>query len=271
MVRSPRQERLFVATPSMLADSRISASRSRTRAIWAKQSRPTARRSACGPTMPRTTSTSAMPCALRATQTPPPMRTARRSGSNRISPQLVTAWAGHCSIRRISTAHVAAYREAIHLAPGDADYRYNLGLALAEKGELDVATAAFREALRLRPNSAEAQRSLGRTELQAGRMDAAIHAYRSLVRLTPRAPMPTTTWPVHSCCQAARMKRSDPTARPCDSSPSSPRHSATSARRSWARGLTPSRLTCSAGGMSWARSGPVGCIRRATGCARPSG
>ena len=51
-------------------------------------------------------------------------------------------------------------QEAIRLQPGYADAHNNLGIALAQKGQIDEAIRQFQEAVRLKPGYADAQNNL---------------------------------------------------------------------------------------------------------------
>ena len=57
---------------------------------------------------------------------------------------------------------VAAYGEALRLAPDSAPIHNNLGIALIRQGRRDEAVLHFREAVRLRPDFAPARQNLER-------------------------------------------------------------------------------------------------------------
>jgi Flp pilus assembly protein TadD len=54
----------------------------------------------------------------------------------------------------------AAYREAVRLAPSNADYHNKLGLALRAQNKTAEARAAFAQAVRLDPKNAAYQANL---------------------------------------------------------------------------------------------------------------
>jgi tetratricopeptide (TPR) repeat protein len=78
---------------------------------------------------------------------------------------------------------IAAFKEAIHLQPGDPLNHTNLGHALAANGQLDEAIAACREAIRLNTDYAEAHNNLGGALWDKGQLDEAIDEYRKATRL----------------------------------------------------------------------------------------
>ena len=63
---------------------------------------------------------------------------------------------------------VQAYRKAIQLDPAFFEAHYNLGLALATRGDFLPALAAYEDALAARPNSLDARYNLALTLGQAG-------------------------------------------------------------------------------------------------------
>lgn len=80
---------------------------------------------------------------------------------------------------------IAAWRDAVRLAPGSADARFELGLALGESGDSRGAIEQLREAARLRPDHAETRFSLA-VELQAsGDRSAALAEIDAALRLRP--------------------------------------------------------------------------------------
>lgn len=92
------------------------------------------------------------------------------------------------------------YRQAIDLAPGEADLHHNLGLALLRSGQaaeaqgsgerlretLEAAAAAFRTAADLRPGFAPSHYQLGVTLLMLGDPSAAAASLEEGLRLDPR-------------------------------------------------------------------------------------
>jgi len=79
----------------------------------------------------------------------------------------------------------AAFREAIHLDPGDADAHEGLGAALWLAKRYPEAEAAFREAIRLDPGSANAYNGLGLVLRDVKRYPEAEAAFRETIRLDP--------------------------------------------------------------------------------------
>src|SRR5208282_5662299 len=61
----------------------------------------------------------------------------------------------------------------------------NLGLALTDQGNLDVAIAHCRQAIQIRPDFALAHNNLGHFLLKQGRPDQALPNFREALRLQP--------------------------------------------------------------------------------------
>ena len=155
--------------------------------------------------------------------------------------------------------------QAIRLKPDDAEAHNNLGDALRDQGKLDEAIAEYREAIRLKPDDAEAHNNLGivlRGPGQAGRghrriprghpararlrrgpqqprqrpaetrasSDEAIACYRKAIELDPKlrhGPLQPRQRPAEA--RASWTRPSPPTARPSNSTRTSPRPTTTSA------------------------------------------
>lgn len=75
------------------------------------------------------------------------------------------------------------FETAVHLTPGDPDYRVNLGLALAQvPGRMPDAIAQYRAALRISPNLPTAHLNLGLAYTSIpGRLPEAIEEYRQAI------------------------------------------------------------------------------------------
>lgn len=80
---------------------------------------------------------------------------------------------------------VAHAREAVRLAPGEADYSLALGEALEQAGQAEQAGAEFDRALAMQPDHAALRRQRGIVRLQAGNAQAACQDLRAAVKQTP--------------------------------------------------------------------------------------
>ena len=105
--------------------------------------------------MPRHTTISASPFAIRASTTRPSPACAKPSGSSRIC------------------------------APHN-----NLGLALADQGKLDEAEYHYREAIRIQPDYAEAYNNLGIVLRDLSKFDGALACWEEALRLKPQYAAP---------------------------------------------------------------------------------
>jgi tetratricopeptide (TPR) repeat protein len=77
------------------------------------------------------------------------------------------------------------FQKALALNPRYAEARYNLGLAFAQKGRIDDAMAQYQKALDADPNIAQAHNNLGNAFLQKGNLDQAIAQYQSALAIDP--------------------------------------------------------------------------------------
>ena len=73
----------------------------------------------------------------------------------------------------------------MQLRPHFAETENNLGVVLAESGQLEEAIAAYRRALQIQPNLPAAHNNLGRALATAGRFEDAIVAHRRALELAP--------------------------------------------------------------------------------------
>jgi tetratricopeptide (TPR) repeat protein len=83
---------------------------------------------------------------------------------------------------------MAAYREALRLDPRFADAQNNVGVILTEENELEDALAAFRRAAALKPDLIEAQNNVADTLRKLGRLDEALEAVEAAVARAPDEP-----------------------------------------------------------------------------------
>ena len=83
-----------------------------------------------------------------------------------------------------------AYRQALKLAPADAQAWSNLGLTLWKLNRLAEAESSFARAVTLRPNLAEAHNNLGGVLEALGRLEEASRQYRIAIDSDPQQPQP---------------------------------------------------------------------------------
>ena len=78
-------------------------------------------------------------------------------------------------------SELSLWQDAAAKVPGNSPRLYNLGLALAGRGQYDEAIDHYQKALKIRPNFVQAENNLGAVEGQRGRFDEAIiHLQRAL-------------------------------------------------------------------------------------------
>ncbi|HEX4142092.1 MAG TPA: tetratricopeptide repeat protein [Pirellulales bacterium] len=79
----------------------------------------------------------------------------------------------------------AACRKILALRPGIPEMHGNLGIVLAQQGELDQALAQFDQAIALRPNFAEVHNNAGHVLELQGKLDAAAARFEQAIALRP--------------------------------------------------------------------------------------
>ena len=80
-------------------------------------------------------------------------------------------------------AAIARYHAALKLGPDEARTHANLGSIFQRQGRLDQAVAEYREALRISPRNVEAYYSLGNIFLDEGQIDQAVAEFRSALKV----------------------------------------------------------------------------------------
>ncbi len=81
---------------------------------------------------------------------------------------------------------IARYHEALKIGPDEARTHANLGSIFQRKGQLDNAVAEYREASRLSPRNVETYYSLGNIFLEEGQLDQAIAAFQSALKVNDK-------------------------------------------------------------------------------------
>ena len=82
-------------------------------------------------------------------------------------------------------AAINSFRAAIRTRPNYSQAHSNLGVSLSKLGETDDAITEFREALRIEPNYRDAHNNLAILLVQLGRRDEAVAEFREALRLKP--------------------------------------------------------------------------------------
>ncbi|HEX4142116.1 MAG TPA: tetratricopeptide repeat protein [Pirellulales bacterium] len=97
---------------------------------------------------------------------------------------LVQLARGHHRAGRLAEA-ADAYRKALHLRPDLADVHNDLGILLAQQGNVDAALAHLEQAVALKPTFAEGHNNLGIVLRSQGKLDQAEVHYRQSLALKP--------------------------------------------------------------------------------------
>ncbi|MCL1469640.1 tetratricopeptide repeat protein [Argonema antarcticum] len=80
---------------------------------------------------------------------------------------------------------IECFRKAIEVAPGVADFHYNLGMALQEQNRVEEALVCYQQTLALEPNHAGAYYNLGKALQEQGRLPEATACYQQAILLEP--------------------------------------------------------------------------------------
>jgi tetratricopeptide (TPR) repeat protein/serine/threonine protein kinase len=91
-------------------------------------------------------------------------------------------------LARDPALRVGYYRAAVATRPQSGPARYNLGVALRERKDLEGAEAEYRKAIRLDPDNAQAHNNLGLTLSDQKDSDGAIAEFRKAIQLDARLP-----------------------------------------------------------------------------------
>ena len=100
------------------------------------------------------------------------------------------ALAGRGQVRR---GHRPFPEGAAASSPTTREAHYNLGVALAGRGQVDSAIAHYQKALEIKPDYAEAHNNLGNVLLGLGQWDEALKHFRKVVELSPEGAVPRNT------------------------------------------------------------------------------
>ena len=77
------------------------------------------------------------------------------------------------------------YRKALKINPNHVEAYNNLGLALADRGQFDEAVDHYRQALEIKPDFVEAHNNLATTLAGSGKIDDAVAEYRKAIEIKP--------------------------------------------------------------------------------------
>jgi Flp pilus assembly protein TadD len=80
---------------------------------------------------------------------------------------------------------ILQYRQAVDKVPENANYKYNLSVALHQSGDFAGEQAQLEQAVKLKPDLAEAQGQLGYLLDRSGDPDAAVQHFRAAVQAAP--------------------------------------------------------------------------------------
>ena len=97
---------------------------------------------------------------------------------------LVSAW-GTFERNKVWQDEVTLLKDCVNKSPNKARARYNLGIAMAEKGQVNEAIKQYREALRINPGYAAVHTNLGIELYRLGKVDEAVDHYYKALKINP--------------------------------------------------------------------------------------
>ena len=80
---------------------------------------------------------------------------------------------------------LSIWQDTVRKAPSNARADFNLGVALADRGQVDEAIACYRKAVEIKPDYVEAHNNLGSLLGQRGRFDEAITHLQQVLEIKP--------------------------------------------------------------------------------------
>lgn len=106
---------------------------------------------------------------------------------------LITLWSVVISVLTVTTwrqldywkDNISLYRHTLEVTSNNYIILNNLGIALAERGEVDAAIRAYRQALHIWPRSATIHVNLGAALADQGKLEESISHYTEALRLIP--------------------------------------------------------------------------------------
>ncbi len=90
--------------------------------------------------------------------------------------------------------NISLYRHTLDVTSNNYIILNNLGITLAEQGQVDAAIQAYQEALRIWPRSVTAHVNLGAALADQGKFEEAISHYNEALRLKPDYALARTNW-----------------------------------------------------------------------------
>jgi len=80
---------------------------------------------------------------------------------------------------------IDSYKQAVIAEPEYADAYHNMGVALQNKGDLEAAIVSYKQALIIKPDYSEAYHNMGVVLHDKGELEAAISSYKQAIKINP--------------------------------------------------------------------------------------
>ena len=101
---------------------------------------------------------------------------------------------------------IAKYEEAVRVHPGYAPAHYNIGITLADKGNVLDAMQSYERAIELCPTYAEAHNNIGVLLKGQGKLEEAISAYRRSLQCNPNFSLASSNLSLALCEYGCKIK-----------------------------------------------------------------
>src|SRR5207247_11226722 len=110
-----------------------------------------------------------------------------RAVSSRPSAAAYNALGAYFAGRKQFACAIAAFEKALQIDSSSWETRYNLGLALIEKGDWERATLELRRVVAQKPGLLDARNALGTALRELGQAEAAEEELKAALRIDPRS------------------------------------------------------------------------------------
>jgi tetratricopeptide (TPR) repeat protein len=125
-----------------------------------------------------------------------------REAASRPSAAVYNALGAHFAQRSEFSCAISAFETALKLEPKSVETRYNLGLALMQKGDRKRAATELKQVVIQKPALLNARNALGTVLLDLGDLDAADEHFKAALKVDPHS-----VFALHSLGQVAMAQR----------------------------------------------------------------
>ena len=140
-----------------------------------------------------------------------------------VEPMPTSFWAWSLAAQGNSEEAISQYQAALKNDPNNSGIYDKLGLVLDRAGKFDGAIVYFQKAVQLAPTDTDARFNLGVALLQRGNDAQGLRELAEVLRLKPTTPPRIFAWDSRSCTRRGSNRRFRISARACATSRMTPR------------------------------------------------